>query len=72
MFNAHILRNKFLDLVLAVSEEIQIISISESWKNTKKIYFLAQNSLPNYSLFTIGVLIYLQTEKTDNVDVVIF
>ena len=72
MFNARSLRNKYSDLeALAISEAL---TLSESRMNTENRDFLAEYSLPNYSMFSYerqnekggSILFYMEASKLDS------
>ena len=71
IINARSLRNKFSDLkALAFADEYDIIGVSETWINTDHRDYIAEYSLPGYSIFNSerigkiggGVLMYIKTE----------
>ena len=70
LVNARSLRNKFTDLEThAFVDDYDIIGITESWLDTKQRDFLAEYSLPGYTIFSSerngrmggGVLLYIKT-----------
>ena len=81
--NARSLRNKFEDLeALASMETYHVIGVTESWLDTSNRDFIAEYSLPNYTIFSCerenriggGAILYVQNSlhptlvKTENVD----
>ena len=69
MINARSLRNKFSDLeALAAVDDYDIIGITETWLNTDRRDYLAEYSLPGYTMFNCervnraggGVLLYVK------------
>ena len=67
-FNARSLRNKFEDLeILAATNNYHVIGITESWLDTANRDFVAEYSLPKYSIFSCerenknggGVILYV-------------
>ena len=68
--NTRSLRNKFSDLEeMAISENYDIIGITESWLNTANRDYLAEYKIPGYTMFDKcrvtqsggGVLLYIKT-----------
>ena len=68
--NTRSLRNKFSDLEeIAISENYDIIGITESWLNTDVRDYLAEYKIPGYTMFDKcrvtknggGILLYIKT-----------